>query len=114
MDSRLKNTLDMIKLDNNLYDYFESGTFNELKFNKEKKIYSITIALDKPLPVQVYIKTLDGLSSYLREKDSEVLVALYITLNHKNYDNKLVKEYINYYVDCKIEKKELTYWQTGY
>lgn len=106
MDSRLKNTLDMIKLDNNLYDYFESGTFNELKYNKEKKIYSITIALDKPLPVQVYIKTLDGLSSYLREKDSEVLVALYITLNHKNYDNKLVKEYINYYVDCKIEKKE--------
>ena len=37
MDSRLKNTLDMIKLDNNLYDYFESGTFNELKYNKEKK-----------------------------------------------------------------------------
>ena len=44
--------------------------------------------------------------TYLRKEDPSVLVALYIKLNKQNFDCKVVKDYITFYVDCKVKNKE--------
>ena len=58
MDVRLKEILTKINIDNSHHIYFETGKFTNLSFNKEKRIYSITLSLDEPLPALSYtVKT---------------------------------------------------------
>ena len=99
MDLRLKEILTKINIDNSYHIYFETGKFTNLTFNKEKRIYSINLSLDEPLPASVYVATLEAFQNYLRKEDQSVLVALYIKLNKPSYDCKVVKDYITFYVD---------------
>ena len=48
MDVRLKEILTKINIDNSHHIYFETGKFTNLSFNKEKRIYSITLSVDEP------------------------------------------------------------------
>ena len=106
MDVRLKEILTKINIDNSHRIYFETGKFTNLTYNKEKKIYSITLTVDDPIPASVYVATLESFQTYLRKEDPSVLVALYIKLNKQNFDCKIVKDYITFYVDCKVKNKE--------
>ena len=106
MDVRLKEILTKINIDNSHHIYFETGKFTNLTYNKEKKIYSITLTVDDPIPASVYVATLESFQTYLRKEDPSVLVALYIKLNKQNFDCKIVKDYITFYVDCKVKNKE--------
>ena len=91
MDARLLNILNKLNIDKSHLLYFEGGKIENLVYNKDKKIYSIYLLLNEPLPASVYVATLDAFSSYLKQSDESVLVALYIKLNKPCYDNKIVK-----------------------
>ena len=101
MDVKLKNILTKINIDNSHLAYFETGKFVEIKYAKAKKVYTIKLELDEPLPARIYVSTMEAFSKYLSQQDGEVYVALYIKLNQKNYDCKIVKDYITFYVDRK-------------
>ena len=53
MDARLKDILTKLKIEKTHLTYFETGKFTDLSFNKEKRIYNITLTLDEPLPAFV-------------------------------------------------------------
>ena len=102
MDVKLKNILTKINLDNSHHIYFETGKFNEISYNAEKKRYNISMELAEPLPARIYVSTLETFTKYLSQRDEKVFVALYITLSKKNFDCKIVKDYITFFVDRKV------------
>ena len=106
MDARLKDILTKLKIEKTHLTYFETGKFTDLSFNKEKRIYNITLTLDEPLPAFVYVSTLEAFTNYLKQNDERVLVALYIKLTKPCYDCKTVKDYITFYVDSKEKNPE--------
>ena len=106
MDGNLLNILNKLNIDKSHLLYFEGGKFENLSYNKEKKIYTINLLLNEPLPASVYVATLDAFSSYLRQSDESVLVALYVKLTKPCFDNKIVKDYITFYVDSKLKNKD--------
>ena len=106
MDAKLKDILTKLNIENTHLTYFETGKFTDLTFNKEKRIYNITLTLDEPLPAFVYVSTLEAFSNYLKQNEERVLVALYIKLTKPCYDCKTVKDYITFYVDSKEKNPE--------
>ena len=64
MDGNLLNILNKLNIDKSHLLYFEGGKFENLSYNKEKKIYTINLLLNEPLPASVYVATLDAFSSY--------------------------------------------------
>lgn len=99
----LINILEKLNIDKSYLIYFQNGKLENLTFNKDKRIYTINLSLDEPLPATVYVATLDALTKYLSSKDSRVQVALYIKLNKINTNCKIVKDYITFYIDSKVK-----------
>ncbi len=106
MEGSLQNILNKIRMDRSHLIYFEDGQLSNLIYNQKEKKYHITIKLNEPLPVSVYITTLDLFQQYLSTHDKTVQVELYIQLTKPNYDNKLVKDYILYYVETKVKNPQ--------
>ena len=98
----LISVLEKLNIDKSYLAYFNNAKLENLTFYKEKRIYTINISLDEPLPANVYIATLDAFQAYLSKKEEKVLVALYVKLNKVNNNCKIVKDYITTYVDHKI------------
>ena len=98
----LTSILQKLNIDKSHLLYFNNAKLDNLTFNKEKRIYTINISLDEPLPSSVYIATLDAFQSYLSQNDEKVLVALYVKLNKPNNNCKIVKDYIISYITHKV------------
>lgn len=95
--------LEKLNIDKSHLIYFENGKLNALTYNKERKIYTINISLDEPLPATIYVATLEAFTKHLSQADKSVQVILYIKLNKINTNCKIVKDYITFYIDSKVK-----------
>lgn len=102
MDEKLREILNKVNLDKEYFTYFKNGKIESLVYNKTKKLYTLKISLDDPLPYFVYVSLHHVFQQYLRQHDDKVVVAIYIILNNINEDSKLIKDYIVYYVENKL------------
>ena len=98
----LTSILQKLNIDKSSLIYFNNAKLENLSFNTEKRIYTINISLDEPLPASVYVSTLEAFQNYLSQAEKNVLVALYIKLNKESNDCKIVKDYITFFVDRKV------------
>ena len=107
MDSKLIENLEKIGLDKIYLSYFDNATYNKPRYDKLKKIFTITITNDVPLPANIYGHVLDLYSKYLMQMESDVRVALYINVTNKEaIKGKIVKDYISYYIESKYDEPE--------
>jgi len=101
MDAKLLNILSKIGLEKSHMAYFESGSLLNVSVTKEKKLYQVEIQLDSPLPANVYVATLETFNKFLSQNDPEYRTILYIKLTKNIVDSKVIKDYINFYIDSK-------------
>ena len=83
--------LEKLNIDKSHLIYFENGKLNALTYNKERKIYTINISLDEPLPATIYVATLEAFTKHLSQADKSVQVILYIKLKKINNKCKILK-----------------------
>lgn len=102
MEERLLKILERIQLDRENFRYFEDGSNFSAVYHKVKSFFKIDLTLKQPLPVAVYIDLIEHFKMYLNKENKQVDVAIYIHLQKECEDIRLIKEYINYYIDRKV------------
>lgn len=102
MTNELIELLTKLRIGNFYFPYFDGGSLEEIIYSKEKKIYTIKIKLKEPLPAFLYISLHNAFLNYLKKKDKDVKVALYIELLTLNHDSLKVKDYILSYITNKV------------
>ena len=103
MDSKLSQILSKLQIEQSYLSFLESGKLVEQIYNQKEKLFIISLNLDLPLPYSVYENLLNSFKDYLQKKDKEVQTILNITLNTKEYDSKVIKDYIMNYIKHNVE-----------
>ena len=93
--------LNQIKLDENLFNFFNEGKLDKIVGNKDKTCYHFFITLKNTLPLTTYIEFLKCLKNNF--KNYKVSVSFKVT----NKNNEYIKDYYNYLLNQNLKEYPL-------
>ena len=90
--------LNQIKLDENLFNFFNEGKLDKIIGNKDKTCYHFFITLKSTLPLDTYIQFLNCLKNNF--KNYKVSVSFKV----ESINNEYIKDYYNYLLKQNLKE----------